>query len=88
MIAAAATEAGVEFVDPTKAFNGHGIGSEDPWFNDISLGGPGCAPVNPGSFHPNAAGQAARRPELDVYRMSGAFGRNVARASPCAAPGL
>lgn len=59
MIAAAAREAGVEFIDPTDAFNGHGIGSDDPWFNDISLGGPGWAPTDPGSLHPNAAGQAA-----------------------------
>jgi lysophospholipase L1-like esterase len=59
VLAAAAQEAGVEFVDPTGAFRGHGIGSDDPWFNDLSVGGPGWAPVNPGSFHPNAAGQAA-----------------------------
>lgn len=59
MIASAAREAGVEFVDPTAAFAGHGIGSDDPWFNDITLGGPGWAPVDPGSFHPNAAGQKA-----------------------------
>ncbi len=59
MLASAAAEAGVEFVDPTDAFRGHGIGSDDPWFNDLTLGGPGWAPVNPGSFHPNAAGQAA-----------------------------
>ena len=59
MLASAAQEAGVEFVDPTNAFRGHGIGSDDPWFNDLTLGGPGWAPVNPGSFHPNAAGQAA-----------------------------
>ncbi|GAB3680318.1 SGNH/GDSL hydrolase family protein [Angustibacter aerolatus] len=59
MLASAAREAGVEFVDPTEAFAGHGIGSDDPWFNDIELGGPGFSPVDPGSFHPNAAGQAA-----------------------------
>lgn len=59
MLASAAQEAGVEFVDPTDAFRGHGIGSDEPWFNDITLGGPGWAPVDPGSFHPNAAGQAA-----------------------------
>lgn len=58
-IAAAAREAGVEFVDPTAAFAGHGIGSKDPWVNDLYFGGAGWTPVNPGSFHPNAAGQAA-----------------------------
>jgi lysophospholipase L1-like esterase len=59
MLAAAADEAGVEFVDPTEAFQGHGIGSDDPWINDLDLGGPGFAPADPSSFHPNAAGQAA-----------------------------
>lgn len=59
MLAAAAQEAGVEFVDPTQAFDGHGIGSDDPWINDLDLGGPGFAIANPSSFHPNAAGHAA-----------------------------
>ena len=58
-LAEAAKQAGVEFVNPTEAFRGHGIGSDDPWFNDITLFGPGGSPVDPGSFHPNAAGQAA-----------------------------
>lgn len=59
VLRSAAAEAGVEFVDPTAAFAGHGLGGPDPWFNAISLGGPGWAPVDPGSFHPTAAGQAA-----------------------------
>jgi len=58
MLRAAAREAGVEFVDPTAAFRGHGIGSADPWVNDLTLDGPGMMPVDPGSFHPNAQGQA------------------------------
>jgi lysophospholipase L1-like esterase/Flp pilus assembly pilin Flp len=54
-----ARQAGVEFVDPTSLFLGHGLGSEDPWFNDLDFGGPGLALVDPGSFHPNGEGQAA-----------------------------
>lgn len=59
MLRRAAAEAGVEFVDPTEAFRNHGIGSDDPWVNDLDLGGPGLMVADPSSFHPNAAGQAA-----------------------------
>ena len=61
MLADAAREAGVgvEFVDPREAFEGHGLGSTDPWFNDLSVQANGFSPVNPGSFHPNAQGQRA-----------------------------
>ena len=59
MLASAAQEAGAEFVDPTDAFRGHGIGSSDPWINDLDIGGPGLMVYDPGSFHPNAAGHAA-----------------------------
>ena len=55
----AAQEAGVEFIDPTEAFRGHGIGSQDPWINDLNWGGPGLSLVDPGSFHPNALGHDA-----------------------------
>lgn len=50
---------GVEFVDPTDVFRGHGIGSDDPGLNDLDFGGPGMMIVDPSSFHPNAAGQSA-----------------------------
>lgn len=59
MLASAAKEAGVEFVDPTDAFRGHGIGSDDPWINDLDFGGPGWMIADPSSFHPNAEGHAA-----------------------------
>lgn len=59
MLRAAADEAGVEFVDPTDVFRGHGIGSDDPWLNDLDFGGPGMMIVDPSSFHPNAAGHSA-----------------------------
>lgn len=59
MLRDAAREAGVEFIDPTEAFRGHGIGSDDPWINDLNWGGPGLSLVDPGSFHPNAQGHAA-----------------------------
>lgn len=58
-IRAAAHAAGVEFVDPTDAFHGHEIGSDDPWINDLDLGGPGFSVADPSSFHPNAAGHQA-----------------------------
>lgn len=58
-LASAAEEAGVEFVDPTGAFRGHGLGSDDPWFNDLDWGGPGMMLVDPSSFHPNAKGHEA-----------------------------
>ena len=59
VLAEAAEEAGVEFVDPTNAFRGHGLGSDDPWFNDLDWGGPGMMLVDPSSFHPNGQGQRA-----------------------------
>lgn len=59
IIRSAAAEAGVEYVDPTNAFKGHGLGTDDPWFNDLDWGGPGLMPVDPSSFHPNAKGHAA-----------------------------
>ncbi|WP_084342512.1 SGNH/GDSL hydrolase family protein [Janibacter corallicola] len=66
VIREAAKEAGVEFVDPTEAFKGHGIGSDDPWINDLNFGGPGLSVTDPGSFHPNAAGHAA---EADLIQQ-------------------
>ncbi len=61
MLARAARDSGVgvEFVDPRAAFQGHGIGSADPWFNDLSVQANGFTPINPESFHPTAAGQRA-----------------------------
>ena len=59
MLRAAAREAGVEFVDPTEAFRQHGIGSDEPWINDLDFGGPGMMVTDPSSFHPNGAGHAA-----------------------------
>jgi lysophospholipase L1-like esterase len=59
MLASAAKETGAEFVDPTDTFRGHGIGSSDPWINDLEFGGPGWMVHGPGSFHPNATGHAA-----------------------------
>lgn len=59
ILAEAAAEAGVEYIDPTDAFHGHGIGSDDPWFNDLDWGGPGLMLVDPSSFHPNANGHRA-----------------------------
>lgn len=53
---AAARDDGVEivYVDVTAAFEGHGIGSLDPFINGPTPGVPGAVP-----FHPNADGYAA-----------------------------
>lgn len=59
MLSSVAAEAGVEFLDPTDAFRSHGLGSTEPWINDLDLGGPGMMLKDPSSLHPNAAGQAA-----------------------------
>lgn len=61
MLRDAAREAGVEFIDPTQAFLGHGVGAPDgeQWINDLDWGGPGLSVTDPGSFHPNAQGHAA-----------------------------
>lgn len=59
MLREACREAGVEFIDPTSAFIGHGVGSDDQWINDLDWGGPGLALTDPGSFHPNALGHDA-----------------------------
>lgn len=61
MLREAAREAGVEFIDPTSAFLGHGVGAPDgeQWINDLDWGGPGLSVTDPGSFHPNAQGHAA-----------------------------
>ncbi|HNV43040.1 MAG TPA: SGNH/GDSL hydrolase family protein [Ornithinibacter sp.] len=61
MLRDACREAGVEFIDPTQAFLGHGVGAPDgeQWINDLDWGGPGLAVTDPGSFHPNAQGHAA-----------------------------
>lgn len=65
MLREAAAEAGVEFVDPTNAFRGHGLGSDDPWINDLSFGGPGVSRFDySASFHPNAAGHEALANEI------------------------
>lgn len=61
MIREACREAGVEFIDPTSAFIGHGVGAADgdQWINDLDWGGPGLSVTDPSSFHPNALGHAA-----------------------------
>lgn len=47
----------VIFVDPTSAFGGHQLCTSNPWMNGVMLN---ADPVYiAGSYHPNAAGQAA-----------------------------
>ena len=50
VIAEAAAEHGFQFVDVTKRFEGHGVNSPDTWL---------LGPLDPGAFHPNAAGYQA-----------------------------
>jgi lysophospholipase L1-like esterase len=47
--AAAATGINIVYVDVTKEFAGHGIGSEEPFINAEGIG----------AYHPNAAGYRA-----------------------------
>lgn len=56
----AAQRTGVEFIDPTQAFIGHGVGAPngEQWINDLIFSGSGSI-TDPGSFHPNALGHAA-----------------------------
>jgi hypothetical protein len=52
--------ADIRFIDPSSAFNGHALCSADPWFyglsGQLSVTG-GLSVLDPGSFHPNQAGQ-------------------------------
>jgi hypothetical protein len=52
--------ADIRFVDPSSAFSGHALCSADPWFyglsGQLSVTG-GLSVLDPGSFHPNQAGQ-------------------------------
>ena len=50
-ILAAATAAGVQYVDVTAAFAGHGIGSAEPWINFDPASG-----FTSEDFHPNTLG--------------------------------
>jgi lysophospholipase L1-like esterase/Flp pilus assembly pilin Flp len=72
VVAAAAADAGVEYVDVGRAFAGHELTTATPWINGVDLRTeqrdvlPGLpvlrAPVpvvDASSFHPTAAGQAA-----------------------------
>lgn len=50
VIAGVADQHGFTFVDVTKRFVGHGVNAADPWV---------LGPLDPGAFHPDAAGYAA-----------------------------
>ena len=68
LLARVAEEEGVHFIDPTEAFAGHGVGSDDPWILGLGLGDHHALP--PESFHPNAEGQAAMRELVEEYLRS------------------
>lgn len=64
-MARVARENGVHFIDPTEAFRGHGVGSDDPWILGIGVGEHHAWP--PESFHPTADGQAAMQQLIQEY---------------------
>lgn len=69
----AAEEAGVEFVDVHDALEGHEIGTEDSWINDLDLSLENGGFADMGSFHPNDQGHAAiaRRVKQQVRQGDG-----------------
>lgn len=67
----AAQEAGVEFVDVYDALDGHEIGTEDSWINDLDLELENGNPVDMGSFHPNDRGQTAMARRVEQHIRNG-----------------
>jgi lysophospholipase L1-like esterase len=65
-MARVARENGVHFIDPTEAFQGHGVGSDDPWVLGLGVWSDHHA-LPPESFHPNAQGQAAMQELIHEY---------------------
>lgn len=65
-MARVARENGVHFIDPTAAFQGHGVGSDDPWILGLGFWSEHQA-LPPESFHPNAQGQAAMQELIEEY---------------------
>lgn len=65
MMARVAREEGVHFIDPSEAFDGHGVGSDDPWI--LSFGVGENRAFKPEAFHPNAEGQAAMQELVEDY---------------------
>ncbi|WP_151526218.1 SGNH/GDSL hydrolase family protein [Serinicoccus kebangsaanensis] len=65
VMARIAREEGVHFIDPTEAFEGHGVGSDDPWILGLGFGDERSLP--PESFHPTAEGQAAMQALVQEY---------------------
>lgn len=65
-MARVARENGVHFIDPSEAFEGHGVGSDDPWVLGLGVWSEHHA-LPPESFHPNADGQAAMQELIQEY---------------------
>ncbi|AXH97763.1 SGNH/GDSL hydrolase family protein [Ornithinimicrobium avium] len=65
LMAQVAEEEGVHFVDPTEAFTGHGVGSDDPWILGLGIGQHHAWP--PETFRPSAEGQEALRRLVEDY---------------------
>ena len=59
---------GFTFIDPTEAFAGHGVGSDDPWL--LSLGFTGPRGMPPEAFHPTARGQEEIARLIDEHLRS------------------
>jgi hypothetical protein len=58
VIEAAASKAGVRYVDVSRALNGHAICSEDPHAHGLTFGDDKYLVLNASSFHPSDKGQA------------------------------
>ncbi|GAA1170185.1 SGNH/GDSL hydrolase family protein [Ornithinimicrobium humiphilum] len=65
----AAEHHGFTFVDPTEAFAGHGVGSDDPWILTFGFWGDHRARP-PESYHPTARGQQAIADLIDEHLRS------------------
>ncbi|GGK64595.1 SGNH/GDSL hydrolase family protein [Ornithinimicrobium pekingense] len=60
---------GFTFVDPTEAFEGHGVGSDDPWILTFGFWGDHRARP-PEAYHPTARGQQAVADLIDEHLRS------------------
>lgn len=73
MIAAFRGQGSVEFIDAYDAFEGHEVGTGDPFVHGVLLE-PGLPPVNRNSFHPTHGGYR-RMAELVNQRIAAGPGR-------------
>lgn len=87
VLRAAAARAGFQFLDVMPAFAGHEVCTRHPWIRPLKLSLRQLRrfklPFDYGSFHPNAAGQAAYARALESY-----IHHRIRRHSPLTPAGL